>query len=137
MLVVRASLASRVVIGEEAYAVPRKDGRTLLGSTSENVGFNSDTTESGIAEIRLGAARFCPGFRNAKEASRWAGLRPMTPDSLPIIGRDPDEPRLVYACGHSRNGILLGPLTGSVVAALIADENPRQDLAQFAIQRFE
>jgi len=67
----------------------------------------------------------------------WAGLRPVTPDLLPILGPDPEAPDIIYACGHSRNGILLAPLTGDVVAAMLVGEVVLHDLSQFRPERFQ
>ena len=83
------------------------------------------------------AKRVSPTFGDARPLERWSGLRPVTPDLLPILGRDPDYPTLLYACGHSRNGILLGPLTGECVAALASGETPSLDLSPFSVERFE
>jgi glycine/D-amino acid oxidase-like deaminating enzyme len=66
----------------------------------------------------------------------WAGLRPVTPDMLPILGADPDHPSVVYACGHSRNGVLMAPLTGDVVADLVTGVPLSHDLTQFRPARF-
>lgn len=66
----------------------------------------------------------------------WAGLRPVTPDLLPIIDRDPAYPSLLYACGHSRNGILMAPLTADCIALLAAKMTPPHDLSPFALARF-
>ena len=68
--------------------------------------------------------------------SHWAGLRPITPDRLPILGPDPDLPRLLYACGHGRNGILLAPITGEAIGALAVGAQSPHDLSPFAIERF-
>ena len=67
---------------------------------------------------------------------RWAGLRPVTPDLMPILGRDPETAGLLYATGHSRNGVLMAPLTGDCVAALAAGDPPPVDLAPFGVERF-
>jgi glycine/D-amino acid oxidase-like deaminating enzyme len=66
----------------------------------------------------------------------WSGLRPVTPDFLPILGRDPAFDAVVYACGHSRNGVLLAPLTGDAVADLVLGTAPAHDLTPFRIERF-
>ena len=91
----------------------------------EHVGFDSSTSPEGIASIRERAARLCPSLARATIHLSWAGLRPITPDLLPIIGADPERPRVIYACGHSRNGILLAPLTAVAVADIIAGAVPR------------
>jgi glycine/D-amino acid oxidase-like deaminating enzyme len=68
--------------------------------------------------------------------SHWAGLRPITPDRLPILGPDPDVPRLLYACGHGRNGILLAPITGEAIGALAVGAQSPHDVSTFSIARF-
>lgn len=134
------SVASRalghVVHSVHGYAVPRYDGRTLIGATVERVGFDADTTEAGVAAVREIGARISPALAHAKMLHAWAGLRPTTPDGLPLLGRDGLQPRLVYACGHSRNGVLMAPLTGDCIAALLAGEEPAADLAPFSPTRF-
>jgi len=129
----------RVVCGADAYLIPRNSGSsddfgggfTVAGGTMEHVGFDSGTTPDGIASIRERAARLCPALATAPVHLSWAGLRPITPDLLPIIGADPDRPRVIYACGHSRNGILLAPLTAEAVADIIAGVVPRHDMTRF------
>lgn len=121
----------RVVLGAEGYLIPRSDGRTVAGSTEEAAGFESATSEEGIELIRRRAIRLCPALGGASVHSAWAGLRPCTPDGQPIIGPDPERPRLIIASGHSRNGILLAPLTAEVVADLVSGTRPAYDLIEF------
>lgn len=123
------------VYGPHAYFVPRGD-QILVGATLERVGFDPRTTDRELGDLRTGARPIWPALADAPIASRWAGLRPMTPDMLPIIGADPDYPSLIYACGHSRNGILMAPLTADCVAALITGAHPPADLVPFGIDRF-
>ena len=125
-----------VTYGPHGYIVPRVGSTTLVGSTMEHVGFEVGTTTDGERALGAAAAEICPSLASAHVREQWSGLRPMTPDFLPIIGPDPDVPALLYACGHSRNGILLGPLTGECVAALASGEEPAVDLQAFAISRF-
>ena len=125
-----------VTYGPRGYLVPRASGTTIAGSTMENVGFVSETTSHGLAKVRSAAEEIAPSLSIAKVTAEWAGLRPITPDMLPIIGPDPDNPRIIYACGHSRNGILLAPLTGETVAALVAGDALSYDLSQFRPGRF-
>jgi glycine oxidase len=66
----------------------------------------------------------------------WAGLRPMTPDGQPMVGPEPDAPALLYACGHSRNGVLLAPITGEAIAAYATDAAPAHDLGPWSPSRF-
>ena len=125
-----------VVYGPRGYLVPRVNLQTVAGSTMENVGFDSTTTEEGLALIRSAAEEIAPALSVTPEQRSWAGLRPVTPDLLPILGNDPEYPSVIYACGHSRNGILLAPLTGDVVASLLAGETAPYDLSQFRPDRF-
>jgi len=102
----------------------------------ENVGFDPATTDEGLARVRSSSEQIAPALSITPMQRSWAGLRPVTPDLLPIIGPDPEHASVVYACGHSRNGILLAPLTADVVASLIAGEQVAYDLSQFRPDRF-
>jgi glycine oxidase len=136
ILVLDGAPLRHVVHTPAGYLVPRAAGRTLVGSTSEHAGFDASTTAAAIAALAAVAMRLCPPLLGAPPVAEWCGLRPMTPDGLPLIGREPRTPALVYATGHSRNGVLLAPLTGECVAALLAGESPPEDLASFAPDRF-
>jgi glycine oxidase len=125
-----------VCIGANLYLVPRPGGQTLLGSTMERTGFHIGTTAAAIDALRDAAAELCTEFVGAPERARWSGLRPVTPDLLPVIGPDPEDPRVLYACGHSRNGVLLAPLTGALIASCVAGGAPAGELSAFAISRF-
>jgi glycine oxidase len=124
-----------VVYGPDSYIVPRGD-RVLIGSTMERAGFDPVTTDAALASVRARAAHYWPIAASAPTVSAWAGLRPVTPDLLPILGCDPDFPALIYACGHSRNGILMAPLTGGCVAALVTGTTAPASLGAFSIKRF-
>jgi glycine oxidase len=115
--------------------VPRGDA-TIGGSTMENTGFDADITEEGVRKVRDAAEEICPSLGSIAQPKAWAGLRPVTPDMLPILGADPEHPSVIYACGHSRNGVLLAPLTGDVVADLVTGTTLRHDLSQFRPGRF-
>lgn len=136
MLSVAGSPIRHVTFGAGGYLVPRGDGRTYVGSTDDGVGFDASTTDAGIAEVRrIGAAIAAP-IAAARMLNGWAGLRPMSPDGLPIVGADPELPSVLYACGHSRNGVLLAPLTGLAIGALAAEAAPTHDLAPWSPARF-
>ena len=126
-----------VVYGPRGYLVPRARGHTLAGSTMEDVGFESATSPEGIAKVKSIAAEICPSLGTLDPANAWAGLRPVTPDLLPLLGQDSEDPRIVYACGHSRNGVLLAPLTGEIVADLVVGRRVGFDLTQFRPDRFQ
>ena len=105
--------------------------------STEQAGFDTTTTPGAIAALRAAAVRLCPVLASAPVLREWAGIRPATPDMLPIIGGDADLPWLLYACGHSKNGILLAPATARAIVALVQDNRPEWDLAPFSISRFD
>ena len=136
MIAYAGSPLRRAVYGPTGYVVPRANGRTLVGATTERAGFESITTPEGLAKLERTAAEILPQFTNVHPAAAWAGLRPISADLQPILGVDPDEPRLLYATGHSRNGVLMTPLTGDCVGSVLAGEPPPVDIRDFSIGRF-
>ena len=100
------------------YVVPRDDGRLLVGATAVERGFDVRVTASGLHELLDAALSFAPALASFAVVETWAGLRPATPDGRPYIGATALE-GYVVACGHHRNGILLAPETGRLVAELI------------------
>lgn len=114
-------LLERVVRYEGGYLVPRGDGRYVLGATVEERGFELAPTAGGIHELLREARELVPGITELEIEELSVGLRPSTPDNLPVIGRGAVE-GLVWATGHHRNGILLAPLTGALVAGLLGGE---------------
>lgn len=137
MLELRAGAApfQRVFFGPGAYLSPRDDGRIIVGSTQERVGFRKAVTVRGIHGLLGGAMALVPALAEAEIARTWSGLRPSTPDGAPLLGRGGVR-GLVVAAGHFRNGILLAPITGEVVRALVVGEAPPVDIAPFAVGRF-
>jgi glycine oxidase len=111
----------RIVASERVYLVPRPDGRLIVGATSEEQGFDTAVTAGGVHELLREAYRLLPDVAEMELVDSMAGLRPGTPDNLPLIGAGAIE-GLVLASGHYRNGILLAPLTAEAVAALLAGE---------------
>ena len=124
-----------VVMGPRGYVVPGGN-RSLVGSTMEHVGFDAGTTADGAAFLRGVAIELLPSLRDRPVLAHWAGLRPVTPDLHPIVGFDRDCDRLLYACGHSKNGVLLAPLTGQVISELITGGAASIDIAPYAPGRF-
>lgn len=106
----------RIVWGADGYLVPRANGLVFAGATVEEVGFRRRTTQAGTRAMRTMAVALVPQLAAAKVHFAWAGLRPGSPDGLPMIGPLPGFPNVIAATGHYRNGILLGPLTGELVA---------------------
>ena len=109
-------LLNRVIWGERCYIVPWRDRTVLVGATVEDVGFDERTTVAGIRSLMEAVCELVPAASAASLTSARVGLRPGTPDGLPIIGASTTVPNLMYAIGHYRNGILLAPLTAALVA---------------------
>ncbi|HEX4561883.1 MAG TPA: FAD-dependent oxidoreductase [Gemmatimonadales bacterium] len=120
---------------DHAYVLAR-GGKAIIGSTMERVGFDARVTPEGEAQLRAGASRLFPALATAPFEKVWAGLRPLTPDGRPILGRDPEVSGLWYAAGHGRNGILLAALTGDVIGDLIVGKSLDFDLGPFLMDRF-
>jgi glycine oxidase len=104
----------RVLRSAKGYLVPRRDGRIIAGSTLENAGFAKHVTPAGVRGILDAGLELAPALGDAEIVETWAGLRPGTPDGLPILGKT-DVEGVVIATGHYRNGILLAPVTGKLV----------------------
>lgn len=133
-----------MVWGEDGYLVPkpalsragRAGGFVFAGATVEDVGFRRRTTRDGLSGLRRMAASTVPALRRAEVSSAWAGLRPASPDGLPIIGRLPGWENVYVATGHFRNGILLAPVTGRLMTQLICEGRTEVDLRPFRPERF-
>jgi len=124
-------LLTSVVMGPGAYLVPRDDGRVLVGSTMEFVGYRREVTAGAVRDLLDAAITLVPALANASVRQSWSSFRPYTKDALPLIGPSP-TPHLWLASGHHRNGILLAPVTAALVAALIRKRRPSVALAPFA-----
>ncbi len=110
-----------VVFGEGVYLVPRDDGRVLLGSTLELVGYTKDVTARGVRDLLVAATRVCPALEDASFSGAWSSFRPFPKEGRVLLGRSSID-GLVHATGHHRNGILLAPATARIVAAACHDE---------------
>jgi glycine oxidase len=127
---------SRIVWGSRCYAVPWPDGTLLVGATLEDVGFDARATVAGVRDLLEGICDLVPRAWQAEFLGARVGLRPGSPDALPIIGRSALLPGLVYATGHYRNGVLLAPLTGDLVASIVAGDESDAALAVVSPRRF-
>lgn len=114
----------------------RRGSEAILGSTMERVGFEARTTATGLEEIRHSTTRLCPAIARSPVRRSWAGLRPVTPDGLPILGADPEVSGLWYATGHGRNGILLAGITGEIIGDLLATGTTATDISELTVSRF-
>jgi glycine oxidase len=126
----------RVLWSEKIYLVPRNDGRLLAGATVEYVGFDKRPTAGGIEKILSAAIDLAPGLANARIEETWAGLRPDSPDHLPIIGPT-DMDGLLMATGHFRSGILLTPITALLIREWITEQRVSMDWDRFSPLRFQ
>ena len=132
-----APLVRHVVYSPRGYLVPRRDGRLLAGTTTEHAGFDKSLTEGGREAIRMHAREIAPAVDDFVVSDAWAGLRPRGADDWPVLGACADVPNLFYATGHYRNGILLAPLTGALVAEMILRRGATHPLLEpFTPERF-
>jgi len=117
------------------YIIPRSNGRYVVGSTVEPAGFDKSLNSCRVKRLQEAAARLLPAFAEAKIAEAWTGLRPGTPDNLPLLGAT-SIPGYFAATGHYRDGILLTPVTAEVMCALVLEGKTLLPLARFSPQRF-
>jgi glycine oxidase len=130
------NLVRHVIRTPDVYLVPRTNGRILIGSTLEEAGFDKRTDADTIQRLHHAAIRLVPQLKEALILDAWAGLRPGTPDDLPILGETATRGYFV-ATGHFRDGILLTPVTAHVMAQVISGAQPDHDIAQFSPLRFQ
>jgi glycine oxidase len=124
-----------VIRAPEVYVVPRSDGRILIGATVEEAGFDKRTDAETIQLLHQAATRLVPALAGARRHEAWAGLRPGTPDDLPILGATRTSGYFV-AAGHFRDGILLAPVTAQVMAQVVTGAKTDHALAAFSPERF-
>jgi glycine oxidase len=119
----------------EVYLLPRSDGRVLIGATVEDAGFDKTVDADTIQRLHQAAANLVPAIGEARMIEAWAGLRPGSPDGLPILGPG-SIPGTFIATGHFRNGILLAPVTAVLMRQLIEGKETGCDLRPFSPRRF-
>ncbi|HEY0430685.1 MAG TPA: glycine oxidase ThiO [Pyrinomonadaceae bacterium] len=129
-------IARHVIYSPRGYLVPRRDGRLLAGSTTEQAGFEKRVTAAGIHSILSSALEISPRIASLPMIDSWAGLRPRAADTLPVLGPCAEIAGLLYATGHYRNGILLAPITGELIAEAIVDKRFPASLEIFSPDRF-
>ncbi|MCS6851505.1 MAG: glycine oxidase ThiO [Gemmataceae bacterium] len=128
-------LLRRIVIDAARYLVPRPDGRVLVGSTEEDVGFDRRTTAAAIADLIGLAVRWVPGLASAALERCWAGLRPGSPDGWPFLGPVPGWRNVWVAAGHFRSGIHLSPATAQLMLELLRGQTPSLPVEPFRLDR--
>ena len=138
LLHLRASsrIAPRILWGSSCYVVPWQNGATLIGATLEDAGFDERPTAEGVRQLLNAAQALVPAIAEAVFEDVRVGLRPKTPDELPIIGPSATMRHVFHATGHYRNGILLTPLTADLVADLVMDGRDHRELALTNPARF-
>ena len=129
-------LVRHVIRAPEIYLVPRTDGRILVGATVEEAGYDKRTDAPTIQRMRQAAIRLVPALAQARMLEAWAGLRPGSPDNLPILGAT-QIPGYFVATGHFRDGILLTPVTAQVMAQMVTGGQPEYDVSPFSPARFQ
>lgn len=135
LAVVGQRMLKHVIRTPEVYLVPRSDGRILIGATVEEAGYDKRTDAETIHRLHQLAIRLIPALEQARVLEAWAGLRPGTPDGLPILG-ETSTPGYFAATGHFRDGILLTPITAEVMARVITGVKLEQDITPFSPTRF-
>ena len=121
-----------MVLAKGRYAIPRRDGHILVGSTLERAGFDKTPTEPALASLRSSAEALLPALANAEVVGHWAGLRPGSPEGVPFIGPVPQHEGLWLNCGHYRNGLVLAPASCQLLADLLLERAPIIDPAPYA-----
>jgi glycine oxidase len=129
-------LSRHVIYSPRGYVVPRRDGRLLAGSTTEHAGFEKQVTAAGVQSILAAALEISPGIASLPLTDAWAGLRPRAADTLPVLGPCAEIAGVYYATGHYRNGILLAPITGELIAGAVVDRTFPAALEIFSPDRF-
>ena len=137
MLALRCATAAirRVLMSKDVYLVPRDDGRILVGATIERVGFNRVVRNAAIQKLLKAAISLAQVLKEHEVVETWSGLRPDSPDHLPILGPT-DVEGLLFATGHFRNGILLAPVTAQIICDWIQRQKIEAEYQQFSPMRF-
>lgn len=123
---------SSMVLAKGRYAIPRRDGHILIGSTLEHEGFDKTPTENALESLKASAQELLPALADAEVVGHWAGLRPGSPEGIPYIGEVPGFKGLWLNCGHYRNGLVLAPASCQLFADLLLGHAPIIDPAPYA-----
>jgi glycine oxidase len=124
-----------IVKHDDAYFVPRMDGRILVGASMEYVGFERGTTDEVIDQLMASMCSIAPGLKGLEVEQKWMGFRPGSPDGMPFLGPVDSIPGLWVASGHYRNGVALAPITAEIMSQWMVGNEPDMDLSTFAVGR--
>jgi glycine oxidase len=127
-----ADFLPAMVLAKGRYAIPRRDGHILIGSTLEHQGFDKTPTDVALESLKASAVSLLPALAEASVVAQWAGLRPGSPEGIPFIGELPGFAGLWLNCGHYRNGLVLAPASCQLLADLLAGREPIIDPAPYA-----
>jgi glycine oxidase len=116
-------LVKTITLYKSRYVIPRRDGRVLVGSTLERVGFDKNTTEQARNDLKVSAYELVPALAEHVIERHWAGLRPGSPDGIPVIGPHPSLDNLFINAGQFRNGVVLGPASARLMADHVLQRN--------------
>ena len=123
---------SRIILNQDRYIIPRRDGRVLVGSTMEYTGFDKHTTAQAKRTLQAEAKRIVPALADYPLEAHWAGLRPGSPDGVPFIGACPQVQGLFLNTGHFRNGVILGAASAGLLASIMLEQDFAVDAAAYA-----
>jgi hydrogen cyanide synthase HcnC len=129
-------LLNGCITTSDCYFLQKDNGEVLIGSTTEDVGFDVSTSSAAVGDLARGAMRCFPALEQTQIKRCWAGLRPGTPDELPILGRMAGVDGYLNACGHFRTGILTSAITGVAIDRLVRGEELPLDITPFSADRF-
>lgn len=124
-----------MVLAKGRYAIPRRDGHILIGSTLEYAGFDKTPTDKALESLKASAEELLPALKDAEVVGHWAGLRPGSPEGIPFIGEVPSHPGLWLNCGHFRNGLVLAPASCQLLVDLMLEREPIIDPAPYTPAR--
>ncbi|RAU44902.1 MULTISPECIES: glycine oxidase ThiO [unclassified Pseudomonas] len=123
-----------MILAKGRYAIPRRDGHILIGSTLEYQGYDKTPTDSALESLKASAIELIPALADAEVVAHWAGLRPGSPEGIPYIGPVPGHDGLWLNCGHFRNGLVLAPASCQLLTDLLVGDSPIIDPAPYAPQ---
>ena len=127
-----ANFLPSMILAKGRYAIPRRDGHILIGSTLEYEGYDKTPTDVALESLKASAVELIPALADAEVVGHWAGLRPGSPDGIPFIGPVVAHPGLWLNCGHFRNGLVLAPASCQLLTDLLVDDSPIIDPTPYA-----
>lgn len=130
----RPGQLKRIILKEGHYAIPRRDGRVLVGSTMEEVGFDKNVTEEAREELDATAKDMVPILADAEIEKHWAGLRPGSPTGVPFIGPHPNMEGLYINAGHYRNGVVMAPASAQLMLNILLEQNTVVDPKPYSLE---